>query len=133
MFQKICVVTDGSAGGNQAARLAAALSGSLGAELVESRRDGRAYREARAARLAAALGRAPASPTPRPFKTLVDEIRASDCDLVVVDAAEGRDGTFLGPTCERLLRRAHKDVLVVKDAGDDAGEDRKSTRLNSSH
>src|SRR6266540_396318 len=96
MFQKICVVTDGSAGGNQAARLAA--------------------------RLAAALGRAPASPTPRPFKTLVDEIRASDCDLVVVDAAEGRDGTFLGPTCERLLRRAHKDVLVVKDAGDDAGD-----------
>ena len=124
MFQKICVVADGSAGGIEAEGLAAALCGPLGSRMVVTRPDGREYREGRAARLAAALGRAapaPAAAAQRPFKTLVDEIGASDCDLVVVGAV-GSDGSAaetLGPTCERLLRRARKDVLVVKPTADD--------------
>jgi nucleotide-binding universal stress UspA family protein len=124
MFQKIRVVTDVTdvgAGGSQAEKLAIAIGRPLGATIATSRTDGRAHREARALRLAAALGRGESAPAvARPFKALVDEIRASDCDLVVVGAADGGDGA-LGPTCERLLRRAHKDLLVVKD-GVEAGD-----------
>lgn len=120
MFEKICVVTDDSAHAALAERAAAELSAALGAELVVSRRERNGHHGDRAWRLARALGRSvdDRTPAPRRFQKLVEELGASDCDLVVIGARADGDGAGdnLGATCERVLRRARKDVLVVKDS-----------------
>lgn len=61
------------------------------------------------------------------WQELVKDISASDCDLVVMGALGLGAVEFsqLGSVCERVARRIDRDLLVVRDAGNENEEENK--------
>src|SRR5206468_5599506 len=68
------------------------------------------------------------------YKVLVEDCLAADYDLVVMGALGmgAVKDSQLGSVTDRFVRRVSRDTLIVRNI-DALKEDRKSTRLNSSH